>query len=298
MALPNIPPRVAPFTVVEYFPSPDVSGYHDPRHHAVSLAFVVPVAGDCKPTQEALDLAWFTPDRGRQRAGPPGDDRWPGPPDPPGPRPRRRPPLTSASVHPASESHVAVRVPRAGRSRTRSGCALTTDSERHRPTRSDGVSGGVVTVVGDLVEDVVVWVGGPVTVGTDNPAAVRRSPGGSAANVAAAVARAGGRRGSSAGSAATRPATALGRPARRSRRGRARAARRAHGDGRRARRSLRASGRCSPTVAPPPSSRPIDSVVAGGHGRPARAGVRAADGTSGRRAAGGRRRRARRRRVA
>ncbi|MFT3852508.1 MAG: PfkB family carbohydrate kinase [Ilumatobacteraceae bacterium] len=53
--------------------------------------------------------------------------------------------------------------------------------------------GGAVTVVGDLVEDVVVWLTGPVTVGTDNPAAVRRSPGGSAANVAAAVARAGGR---------------------------------------------------------------------------------------------------------
>lgn len=50
----------------------------------------------------------------------------------------------------------------------------------------------LVTVVGDLVEDVVVWVGGPVTVGTDNPAAVQRSPGGSAANVAAAVARCGG----------------------------------------------------------------------------------------------------------
>jgi len=52
---------VAPFTVVEYFPDPDVSGFHDPRHHAVSLAFVVPVSGDCQPTQEALDLTWFTP---------------------------------------------------------------------------------------------------------------------------------------------------------------------------------------------------------------------------------------------
>ena len=37
-------------------------GFHDPRHHAVSLAYVVPVDGDCQPTQEALDLAWFTPD--------------------------------------------------------------------------------------------------------------------------------------------------------------------------------------------------------------------------------------------
>lgn len=61
VALPRIPAEVAPFTIVEYFPDPDVSGFHDPRHHAVSLAFVVPVTGDCQPTQEALDLAWYTP---------------------------------------------------------------------------------------------------------------------------------------------------------------------------------------------------------------------------------------------
>jgi ADP-ribose pyrophosphatase YjhB (NUDIX family) len=61
MAFPDIPPNPAPFTVVEYFPDPQRSGFHDPRHHAVSLAYVVPVGGDCTPTQEALDLAWFTP---------------------------------------------------------------------------------------------------------------------------------------------------------------------------------------------------------------------------------------------
>jgi ADP-ribose pyrophosphatase YjhB (NUDIX family) len=61
VALPQIPPNPAPFTVVEYFPDPDVSGFHDPRHHAVSLAYVVPVAGDCQPTQEALDLEWYSP---------------------------------------------------------------------------------------------------------------------------------------------------------------------------------------------------------------------------------------------
>lgn len=61
MAFPRIPPEPAPFTVVEYFTDPDISGFHDPRHHAVSLAFVVPVAGECHPTQEALDMAWFTP---------------------------------------------------------------------------------------------------------------------------------------------------------------------------------------------------------------------------------------------
>jgi ADP-ribose pyrophosphatase YjhB (NUDIX family) len=61
MALPRIPPDPSPFTVVEYFPDPTVSGFHDPRHHAVSLAFVVPVSGECQPTQRALDLTWFTP---------------------------------------------------------------------------------------------------------------------------------------------------------------------------------------------------------------------------------------------
>lgn len=61
LALPQIPPATAPFTVAEYFPNPDVSGYHDPRQHAVSLVFIVPVEGDCEPTQEALDLHWFSP---------------------------------------------------------------------------------------------------------------------------------------------------------------------------------------------------------------------------------------------
>jgi len=29
----------------------------------VSLAYVVPVSGDCHPTQQALDLGWFTPEQ-------------------------------------------------------------------------------------------------------------------------------------------------------------------------------------------------------------------------------------------
>jgi ADP-ribose pyrophosphatase YjhB (NUDIX family) len=60
LALPRVPPEPAPFTVVEYFPDPTVSGFHDPRHHAVSLAYVVPVSGECQPTQQALELTWFT----------------------------------------------------------------------------------------------------------------------------------------------------------------------------------------------------------------------------------------------
>ncbi|MDY7105828.1 MAG: DUF4916 domain-containing protein [Actinomycetota bacterium] len=62
VALPRLPASPAPFMVAEYFPDPIISGYHDPRHHAVSLVFVVPVDGDCQPTQEALDLSWLTPD--------------------------------------------------------------------------------------------------------------------------------------------------------------------------------------------------------------------------------------------
>ena len=62
VALPRIPMSPQPFTIVEYFPDPEVSGFHDPRQHAVSLAYVVPVSGDCEPPTDALDLQWMTPD--------------------------------------------------------------------------------------------------------------------------------------------------------------------------------------------------------------------------------------------
>ena len=68
VALPRIPPEVAPFTVVEYFPDPTVTGFHDPRQHAVALAYVVPVDGDCEPTQSAIDLAWLTPEEATSEA--------------------------------------------------------------------------------------------------------------------------------------------------------------------------------------------------------------------------------------
>ncbi len=61
VALPQVPASPQPFTVAEYFPTPGVTPFHDPRQHAVSLAFVVPVSGDCSPQQDALDLAWLTP---------------------------------------------------------------------------------------------------------------------------------------------------------------------------------------------------------------------------------------------
>lgn len=49
-------------------------------------------------------------------------------------------------------------------------------------------SEAVLTVIGDLVEDVVVWTTGPAKRATDNPSTVSRSRGGSAANVAAKAA--------------------------------------------------------------------------------------------------------------
>jgi ADP-ribose pyrophosphatase YjhB (NUDIX family) len=61
VALPRVPPCPAPFTIAEYFQDASISGFHDPRQHAVSLVFLVPVDGDCQPSQDALDLAWLTP---------------------------------------------------------------------------------------------------------------------------------------------------------------------------------------------------------------------------------------------
>ena len=70
MALPRVPASPQPFTVAEYFPTPGVTPFHDPRQHAVSLAFVVPVAGDCAPQNDALDLTWLTPDQALDPADP------------------------------------------------------------------------------------------------------------------------------------------------------------------------------------------------------------------------------------
>jgi ADP-ribose pyrophosphatase YjhB (NUDIX family) len=61
VSLPQVPLSPQPFTIAEYFPTPGVTPFHDPRQHAVSLAYVVVVVGDCAPQQDALDLAWLTP---------------------------------------------------------------------------------------------------------------------------------------------------------------------------------------------------------------------------------------------
>ena len=61
-ARPLLPPQPTPFTVVEYFPDPSRTGFHDPRQHAVSLCYIVPILGECVPAQAFIDLAWVTPD--------------------------------------------------------------------------------------------------------------------------------------------------------------------------------------------------------------------------------------------
>lgn len=61
-AFPVIPVSPVPFTVAEYLPIPGVSPLHDPRQHAVALVFVVPVAGECAPRHDALELSWLTPE--------------------------------------------------------------------------------------------------------------------------------------------------------------------------------------------------------------------------------------------
>jgi ADP-ribose pyrophosphatase YjhB (NUDIX family) len=59
-AFPVLPVSTVPAAVAEYFPWPD--RLHDPRQHAVALAFVVPVSGECQPRQDALEISWLTPE--------------------------------------------------------------------------------------------------------------------------------------------------------------------------------------------------------------------------------------------
>ncbi|MGZ4453757.1 MAG: DUF4916 domain-containing protein [Nocardioides sp.] len=60
-AFPALPPSIVPAAVAEYFPWPG-ERLSDPRQHAVALAYVVPVTGECQPRQDALELTWMTPE--------------------------------------------------------------------------------------------------------------------------------------------------------------------------------------------------------------------------------------------
>lgn len=59
MSMPRIPASPVPFTVAEYFPTPGQSLFTDPRQHAISLAYLVPVDGQTEPQEDALELAWL-----------------------------------------------------------------------------------------------------------------------------------------------------------------------------------------------------------------------------------------------
>jgi hypothetical protein len=59
-AEPALPAAVAPFTIAEYFPTPERTGFSDIRQHAVSLVFIVPVTGECAPSQDALEFTWLS----------------------------------------------------------------------------------------------------------------------------------------------------------------------------------------------------------------------------------------------
>jgi hypothetical protein len=61
LAFPQLPISPVPLTVAEYFPAPSQTGFTDDRQHAVSLAYVIPVTGECEPRQDALELTWMTP---------------------------------------------------------------------------------------------------------------------------------------------------------------------------------------------------------------------------------------------
>ena len=61
IALPVLPQCLQPFTVAEFFPTPALSEFYDPRQHSIALCYIVPIPGDCKPQDETLDVEWCDP---------------------------------------------------------------------------------------------------------------------------------------------------------------------------------------------------------------------------------------------
>lgn len=74
IALPQLPISLQPFTVAEFFPTPGLSDYYDPRQHAIALCYVVPIAGDCKP-QDGRSM-WNGSTRS-ETCSTPSSGRWP-----------------------------------------------------------------------------------------------------------------------------------------------------------------------------------------------------------------------------
>ena len=61
LALPMLPQSLQPFSVAEFFPTPGISEFYDPRQHAIALCYVVPIPGECKPQDVTLDVEWCDP---------------------------------------------------------------------------------------------------------------------------------------------------------------------------------------------------------------------------------------------
>lgn len=66
ITLPALPVNLQPFTVAEFFPTPGVSPYFDPRQHAVALCYIVEIEGECQPLDATLDVEWVSADQALQ----------------------------------------------------------------------------------------------------------------------------------------------------------------------------------------------------------------------------------------
>lgn len=66
MALPRVPVSPVPFTVAEYMPTPGQTPFHDARQHAIALAYIVPMDGECAAQEDALELTWVGVDELRE----------------------------------------------------------------------------------------------------------------------------------------------------------------------------------------------------------------------------------------
>jgi ADP-ribose pyrophosphatase YjhB (NUDIX family) len=57
----QIDPQAQPDFVVQYFTSTRPVGFLDPRQHAITLAFVIPITGKIAAMGEAASFQWFDP---------------------------------------------------------------------------------------------------------------------------------------------------------------------------------------------------------------------------------------------
>lgn len=66
----EIGPDAQPHFVAQYFTSKRSIGFVDPRQHALTMLFVVPISGSIIPMGEAADFKWFDPN------GLPSSEQW------------------------------------------------------------------------------------------------------------------------------------------------------------------------------------------------------------------------------